>query len=212
MVYGVVVVVVVQKNPLALCAPLFFLIKLLSPLSSFSLSLCVCACACVGASSPSPFVPLCLLPLFPPEVSFLPKLLDFPACIHHFHPNRAQLFVFCLFTIRSRERKSERAREGEERKKEGHLQNHALLLLLLPGEQGGTGGVLKHLAHALVGLGRTLEVLLGTDLLTNVLSLLRRNRLLRCLVQLLDSLLVESQVLLAAYQDDGQALAEVQHF
>merc|ERR1719487_1630450 len=119
MVYGVVVVVVVQKNPLALCAPLFFLIKLLSPLSSFSLSLCVCACACVGASSPSPFVPLCLLPLFPPEVSFLPKLLDFPACIHHFHPNRAQLFVFCLFTIRSRERKSERerAREGEERKK-----------------------------------------------------------------------------------------------
>lgn len=68
----------------------------------------------------------------------------------------------------------QRQREGTPKRREQerrHLQNHALLLLLLPGEEGGTGSVLEHLAHAFVGLGRTLEVLLGTDLLTNVLSL-----------------------------------------
>lgn len=31
-------------------------------------------------------------------------------------------------------------------------------------------------------------------------------------MELLDSLLVEAQILLAANKDDGQALAEVQHF
>lgn len=36
-------------------------------------------------------------------------------------------------------------------------------------------------------------------------------RLLGSLVQLLNRLLVEAQILLAADQDDGQALAEVQH-
>ena len=40
--------------------------------------------------------------------------------------------------------------------------------------------------------------------------LFRGNGLLRCLVQLLNSLLVVSQILLAADEDDGQALAEVQ--
>ena len=39
--------------------------------------------------------------------------------------------------------------------------------------------------------------------------LFRSNGLLRCLVQLLDSLLVVSQVHLAADEDDGQARAEV---
>ena len=38
------------------------------------------------------------------------------------------------------------------------------------------------------------------------------HRLLRSLVQLFNGLLVESQVLLAADEDDRQALAEVQDF
>ena len=41
-------------------------------------------------------------------------------------------------------------------------------------------------------------------------DLLGSYRLLGSLVQLLDGLLVEAQILLAADQDDGQALAEVQ--
>ena len=40
--------------------------------------------------------------------------------------------------------------------------------------------------------------------------LLRGDGLLRCLVQLLNGLLVVSQILLAANEDDGQAGAEVQ--
>jgi hypothetical protein len=40
--------------------------------------------------------------------------------------------------------------------------------------------------------------------------LFRGNGLLRCLVQLLNGLLVVSQILLAADEDDGQARAEVQ--
>ena len=43
-------------------------------------------------------------------------------------------------------------------------------------------------------------------------DLLGGYRLLGRLVQLLDSLLIETQILLAADKDDGQALAEVQHF
>jgi hypothetical protein len=43
-------------------------------------------------------------------------------------------------------------------------------------------------------------------------DLLRAHWLLRRLVQLLNRLLVEAQILLATDEDDGQALAEVQHF
>ena len=111
-----------------------------------------------------------------------------------------------------------------------HLQDAAAsLLLVLNPKQGGAGGVLKDLPHALVRLCRALEVLLGTDLLTDVLSLGRRlasscyrryrgytdllwgNRLLRGLVKLLNRLLVVTQILLAANKDDGQARAEMQH-
>ena len=53
----------------------------------------------------------------------------------------------------------------------GSLQDQALLLLLLPGEQCRAGSVLEDLAHAFVRLGRALEVLRGTDLLADVLSL-----------------------------------------
>ena len=53
----------------------------------------------------------------------------------------------------------------------GTLQDLALLLLLLPGEQCGTRGVLKHLSHTFVGLGGALEVFLGSNLLADVLGL-----------------------------------------
>jgi hypothetical protein len=43
-------------------------------------------------------------------------------------------------------------------------------------------------------------------------DLLRSHRLLGGLVELLNRLLVETQILLATNQDDGQSLAEVQHF
>ena len=88
--------------------------------------------------------------------------------------------------------------------------------------------MLKHLPHTLVCLCGTLEVLLGADLLADILGLWRVSgaiarvvestyllwgyRLLGSLVQLLDRLLVEAQILLAANKDDGQALAKVQDF
>lgn len=118
----------------------------------------------------------------------------------------------------------------------GSLQDQALLLALagFPGKQSSACGVLEHLSHALVGLGGAFEVLAGTDLLADFLSLglfvsmmfllallkallfqacpylLGSDGLLRRLVQLLNSLLVVSQILLAADEDDGEARAEVQ--
>lgn len=92
-----------------------------------------------------------------------------------------------------------------------NLQDAALLLLLLAGEQRGARCVLEHFADAFVGLGRALEVLERADLLADVFGLLRSHGLLRSLVQLLDGLLVVAQVLLAADEDDGQALTEVQN-
>jgi hypothetical protein len=54
------------------------------------------------------------------------------------------------------------------------LHDHTLLLLLIfPGGQGGPRSVFKHLPHALVRLRRALEVLLGTNLLADILGLLR---------------------------------------
>jgi hypothetical protein len=92
--------------------------------------------------------------------------------------------------------------------------------------EGGAGGSLEHLAHALSRLGRALDVAGGADALADLLSLgwlamarrrrasahlFRRHGLLAGLVQLLDGLGIESEILLAAHQDDGQAGAEVQH-
>lgn len=52
------------------------------------------------------------------------------------------------------------------------LQNQALLALsTLASEQSSTGGRLEHLTHAVVGLGRALEVLVGTNLLADFLTL-----------------------------------------
>jgi hypothetical protein len=53
-----------------------------------------------------------------------------------------------------------------------HNQAFAVFLSALSGQESGTGGRLKDFAYTLVGLGRTLEVFVGTDLLTNFLALL----------------------------------------
>lgn len=118
------------------------------------------------------------------------------------------------------------------------LQNLALLLpartLAFPGKQGGTRGVLEDLANPFIRLGRAFEVFLGANLLAHVFRLLSLvsasrcntsacalklhthlfwcHRLLRRLVQLLNCLLVISQILLAADQDDGESLAEMEDF
>jgi len=39
------------------------------------------------------------------------------------------------------------------------------------GQESGSGRVLEHLADALVGLGRALEVLVGANLLADLLTL-----------------------------------------
>lgn len=116
----------------------------------------------------------------------------------------------------------------------GSLQNQALLagLFGLVGlQQGRAGGGLEDLAHTLVGAGRALKVLVGTDLLADLLTLyhtglvkpldvvrasrrtylLRGDRLLRGLGELLNSLGVVAQILLAANKDNGKTLAEVQN-
>ena len=55
----------------------------------------------------------------------------------------------------------------------GSLQNAALLVLgaATARKQSSAGGVLENLVDAFVGLGRALEVLVGTNLLANLLSL-----------------------------------------
>lgn len=55
----------------------------------------------------------------------------------------------------------------------GCLEDQALVALgpLGAGQERGAGCVLEHLPHALVGLGRALEVFVGTDLLADFLAL-----------------------------------------
>lgn len=55
----------------------------------------------------------------------------------------------------------------------GCLHDDTLLLLLLPGDQRGSSGVLKDFANTFVSLGRTLEIFDGADLLADVLGLWR---------------------------------------
>jgi len=82
------------------------------------------------------------------------------------------------------------------------LQDDALLLVWLLGQESCTRGMLKHLTNTLIGLCRTLEVLVSTNLLADFLTLLGGNRLLAGLVKLLDRLLIVSQILLATNEDD----------
>ena len=52
------------------------------------------------------------------------------------------------------------------------LEDHASLLLLAgAGQKGGTSGVLEDFTDALVRLGRALQVLVGTNLLADILTL-----------------------------------------
>ena len=51
------------------------------------------------------------------------------------------------------------------------LQDNALLLLLLLGQERGACGVFENLTDTFICLGRTLEVLVGTNLLANLLTL-----------------------------------------
>jgi len=88
------------------------------------------------------------------------------------------------------------------------LENGTSLLLFLVLE-GGPGGRLEHLPHALLALGRALEVGEGVDLLGHGAPLLGLHRLLLHLPQLLDRVGVVAQVLLVADQDDGDVGAEV---
>lgn len=96
------------------------------------------------------------------------------------------------------------------------------------GQEGSPGGSLEDLADTVVGSCGALQVLVGTDLLPNLLTLLeklatvvdapgtrstyllRGDGLLRSLVQLFDGLGVETKILLATDQDDGETLAEVE--
>jgi hypothetical protein len=96
----------------------------------------------------------------------------------------------------------------------GPLQNKTLLVGLATGaswEQSSASSVLEYFTDALVGLGWALKVLVGGDLLADLLTLLRGNGLLAGLSELLDDLLVVSQILLAANKDDRETLAEVQN-
>lgn len=92
------------------------------------------------------------------------------------------------------------------------LQDNALLLLLLLGQESRTRGVLKDLSDALVCLCRTLEILVGPNLLANLLTLFRGDGLLASLVQFFNSLLVVTEILFATDENDRQALAEVKDF
>ena len=90
------------------------------------------------------------------------------------------------------------------------LEDEATLLLLARGEEGGTGGVLKDLLDTVSRPGGALKVFVGADLLRDSVTLLLGHGLLLVLGELLDGLLVVSQIPLAADEDDGQSLAEVQ--
>lgn len=68
------------------------------------------------------------------------------------------------------------SRDGEERfgrETKSFLQNQTLLpsLSVLLREQSRASGVFEDFADALVGLGRALEIFVGTDLLADLLSL-----------------------------------------
>lgn len=86
------------------------------------------------------------------------------------NPRRNTRTATGLFIVQSQHRAAMAAKDFAA---SGDLQDQALLGLLAspPGEQGSPGGVFKYLPHALVCLRGALEVLLGTDLLTNILGL-----------------------------------------
>jgi len=92
------------------------------------------------------------------------------------------------------------------------LQDHAALATLsalaalpLAVGEGCTCRVLKDLPDAIAVLCGALDVLGGTNSLLDFFALLHCDWLLRRLVQLLNSLWVESQILLATDEDDWES-------
>jgi len=78
--------------------------------------------------------------------------------------------------------------------------------------EGCAGSVFKNLTDTLSSLCGALNVAGGANALANFLTLLGRDRLLTGLVQLLNSLGVETEILLAPNEDDWKARAEVKNF
>lgn len=113
------------------------------------------------------------------------------------------------------------------------LQDGALVRLLVSlGQESGPGGGLEDLTDTIVGSCGALEVLVGTDLLGDVLALGRRlapasiavtlgravpylllaDGGLRGLGELLNHLSVVAEIDLASNENDGETLAEVKDF
>jgi len=95
---------------------------------------------------------------------------------------------------------------------DARLQNQALVLLLLLRQEGSSGGRFEDFADTLVGFGRAFEVFVGTNLLAHFLTLFHCHWFLRCLCQFFNGFRVVSEVVLAAYKDDGETLAEMEDF
>jgi len=95
------------------------------------------------------------------------------------------------------------------------LQNAAWLLapfnLLGLGESKACRA-LENLCNTLVGLGGALEVVVSTDNLLDMLTLLLADGLLRGLCELRNGLGVVSEILLTSNKDDGEVGAEVEDF
>ena len=119
-------------------------------------------------------------------------------------------------TLPSREQVCIKAlhKKGEGKRGRGSLEDGAAFPLGATAslDERCTGGVLKHLANTLAGLGGALEVADGADLLSDGHALLGRDGALAGLAELLDNLGVVAEILLASDEDDGQVLAEVEHF
>lgn len=114
--------------------------------------------------------------------------------------------------MREEERRKKNKRETIKRK----LQNGALSATGLAGRllhhEGSTGSMFENLFDTLLGLGRALKVLLGTNLLSNGLAFVGGDWALRSSLKVFNGLGVVTQVGLAADKDDGDALAKVQDF
>jgi len=84
-----------------------------------------------------------------------------------------------------------------------------LLLGFRPAQECSAGSILEDFSNTLTSTGGAFEVVAGADLLSDSHTLFRGHRALVSLPELVDSLGVASQVLLAANKDDGQSRAEM---
>jgi hypothetical protein len=79
------------------------------------------------------------------------------------------------------------------------------------GQESCPGGSLEDFANTLAGTSRAFKIFVGTNLLSDLLTLVRGDRSLRGLVQLIDGLLVVTEIDLASNQNDREALAEMKN-